>query len=161
MDSNLVELDQTVNYIAANLNNMKTKYLLTMYSESERWNRCYAQWETEKYHDREEFDLDDEEGLIKAIACFRAEYPEGEYEVYVIQSYREWCVDEWEWTRDEEHENKMASIRKESINLAEKIKQEKKAKEIEARNKTLQEEKEAEKQKELKLLAELKAKHEK
>jgi hypothetical protein len=55
----------------------------------------------------------------------------------------------------------MANIRKESINLAEKIKQEKNAKEIEARNKKLQEEKEAEKQRELKLLAELKAKHEK
>lgn len=127
---------------------MKTKYLLTMYSESERWNRCYAQWETDKYHNREEFDLDDEEGLIKAIAYFVEEYPKGEYEIYVIQP-------------DEEHENKMANIRKESINLAEKIKQEKKAKEIEARNKTLQEEKEAEKQRELKLLAELKAKHEK
>ncbi len=127
---------------------MKLKYLLTMYSESERWNRCYAQWETEKYHDREEFDLDDEEGLIKAIAYFIEEYPWGDYEVYVIQ-------------QDEEHENKMANIRKKSINLAEKIKQEKKAKEIEARNKTLQEEKEAQKQRELKLLAELKAKHEK
>jgi hypothetical protein len=127
---------------------MKTKYLLTMYSESERWNRCYAQWETEKYHDREEFDLDDEEGLIKAIAFFVEKYPQGDYEVYVIQ-------------QDEEHENKVANIRKESINLAEKIKQEKRAKEIEAKNKQIIKEQEFIKQKELKLLAELKAKHEK
>jgi hypothetical protein len=140
---------------------MKTKYLLTMYSESERWNRCYAQWETDKYHNHEEFDLDDEEGLIKAIAYFAEEYPNGEYEIYIIESRKYWDEDEFMWFQDEEHENKMANIRKESINLVEKIKQEKKAKEIEARNKTLQEEKEAEKQRELKLLAELKAKHEK
>jgi hypothetical protein len=142
---------------------MKTKYLLTMYCEEQGyWDTSgYCHWQKSAYHNREEFDLDDEEGLIKAIAYFVQEYPQGDYEIYVIQSYREWCVDEWEWTRDEEHENKMANIRKESINLAEKIKQEKKAKEIEARNKKLQEEKEAEKQRELKLLAELKAKHEK
>ena len=97
--------------------NMKLKYLLTMYCEEQGyWDTSgYCHWREKAFHNREEFDLDDEEGLIKAIASFVEEYPKGEYEIYVIQP-------------DEEHENKMANIRKESINLAEKIKQEKRLK---------------------------------
>lgn len=142
---------------------MKTKYLLTMYCEEQGyWDTSgYCHWRKNAFHSHEEFDLDDEEGLIKAIAFFVEEYPNGKYEIYIIESRKYWDEDEFMWFQDEEHENKMANIRKESINLVEKIKQEKKAKEIEARNKKLQEEKEAEKQRELKLLAELKAKHEK
>jgi len=142
---------------------MKLKYLLTMHCEEQGyWDTSgYCHWRKNAFHSHEEFDLDDEEGLIKAIAYFAEEYPNGEYEIYIIESRKYWDEDEFMWFQDEEHENKMANIRKESINLAEKIKQEKNAKEIEARNKTLQEEKEAEKQRELKLLAELKAKHEK
>jgi hypothetical protein len=142
---------------------MKTKYLLTMHcKEQGYWDTSgYCHWKKSAYHNHEEFDLDDEEGLIKAIACFRAEYPKGEYEIYIIESRKYWDEDEFMWCQDEEHENKMANIRKESINLAEKIKQEKKAKEIEARNKQMIKDQEFIKQKELKLLAELKAKHEK
>jgi hypothetical protein len=142
---------------------MKTKYLLAMHCEEQGyWDTSgHCHWREKAYHSHEEFGLDDEEGLIKAIAWFRAEYPKGEYEVYVIQSYREWCEDEWEWIRDEEHENKINEIMQKSFNLTEKIKEEKRAKEIEAKNKKLQEEKEAQKQRELKLLVELKAKHEK
>jgi len=141
---------------------MKTKYLLTMHcKEQGYWDTSgYCHWREKAYHSHEEFGLDDEEGLIKAIAWFRAEYPKGEYEVYVIQSYREWCEDEWEWIRDEEHENKINEIMQKSFNLTEKIKQEKIAKEI-AEKKAKQEKEAARvKEQELEALRKLKEKYE-
>jgi hypothetical protein len=141
---------------------MKTKYLLAMHCEEQGYRDTSGHCCVRKaYHSHEEFALDDEEGLIKAIACFRAEYPKGEYEVYVIQSYREWCEDEWEWTRDAEHENKMNEIMQKSFNLTEKIKEEKRAKEI--AEKKAQQEKEAArvKEQELEALRKLKEKYEK
>jgi hypothetical protein len=141
---------------------MKTKYLLTMHCQEQGyWDTSgYCHWRKNAFHSHEEFDLDDEEGLIKAIASFAEEYPEGEYEVYVIQSYREWCEDEWEWTQDEEHENKMNEIMQKSFNLTEKIKEEKRAKEI-AEKKAKQEKEAARvKEQELEALRKLKEKYE-
>lgn len=114
----------------------------------------YCHWSKKAYHRREEFDLDDEEGLTKAIACFIEEYPQGEYEIYVIQSYREWNK------QDDEHESKIANIGQKAISLAQKIKEEKRLKEIEEKNKQKAKEQERIKQQELKKLEELKAKYE-
>lgn len=142
---------------------MKLKYLLTMHCEEQGyWDTTgHCHWRKNAYHSHEEFGLDDEERLIKAIACFRAEYPKGEYEVYFIQSYQEWCEDEWEWISDAEHENKMNEIMQKSFNLTEKIKEEKRAKEI-AEKKARQEKEAARvKEQELEALRKLKEKYEK
>ena len=63
-----------------------------------------CRWREDAFHHHEEFDLDDEEGLIEAIASFTEKYPRGKYETYVIKSYREWSEDEWEWKKDQESE---------------------------------------------------------
>lgn len=117
-------------------------------------------WHKNAFHNREEFDLDDEEGLIKGIACFIEEYPKGDYEIYVIQSYREWNEDEFEWGQDNEHEKKMADIGQKAISLAQKIKEEKRLKEIEEKKKQKAKEQESLKRIELQKLEELKAKYE-
>lgn len=120
----------------------------------------YCHWRKKAYHRREEFDFDDEEGLTKAIACFIEEYPQGDYEIYVIQSYREWNEDKFELEQDDEHESKIANIRQKAISLAQKIKEEKRLKEIEEKNKQKAKEQERIKQQDLKKLEELKAKYE-
>lgn len=142
---------------------MKLKYLLTMHCEEQGYwdtSGC-CRWREDAFHNHEEFDLDDEEGLIKAIASFTEKYPRGEYETYVIKSYREWSEDEWEWIKDQEHENKMNEIMEKSKDLAEKIKKEKRAKEIEEKKRQVAKEQESVKRQELKKLEELKAKYEK
>ena len=77
---------------------MKVKYLLAMDCDEQGYRDTsgYCHRCKNAFHRREEFDLDDEEGLTKAIACFIEEYPQGDYEIYVIQSHREWNQDEFE-----------------------------------------------------------------
>lgn len=142
---------------------MKTKYLLTMHCEEQGyWDTSgQCRWRENAFHSHEEFDLDDEEGLIKAIACFRAEYPKGNYEVYVIQSYRDWYDGENEWEKGEEYENKINEIMQKSFNLTEKIKQEKKAKEIAEKKAQVEKEAARAKEHELETLRKLKEKYEK
>ena len=117
-------------------------------------------WHKKAYHERTEFDLDDEEGLIKGIACFIEEYPQGEYEIYVIQSRNDWNDDTLEWEQDIEHENKIANIGQRAKSLAQKIKEEKRLKHLEEKKKQVEKERETIRQQELKKLEELKAKYE-
>lgn len=141
---------------------MKVKYLLAMdCDEQGYWDTSgYCHWRKNAYHRREEFDFDDEEGLTKAIACFIEEYPQGDYEIYVIQSYREWNEDKFELEQDDEHERKIANIGQKAKSLAQKIKEEKRLKEKEEENKRIIAESKRIKEQDLKKLEELKAKYE-
>lgn len=141
---------------------MKVKYLLAMDCDEQGYwdNSGYCHWGKTAFHNREEFDFDDEEGLTKAIACFIEEYPQGNYEIYVIQSYREWSEDEFESEQDDEHESKIANIGQKAKSLAQKIKEEKRLKEKEEENKRIIAESKRIKEQDLKKLQELRAKYE-
>lgn len=131
---------------------MKCKYLLTMHCDGSEWcDSCFNPYPRKAYHRREEFELDDEEGLIKVVAWFIERYPQGDYEIYIIQEFER---------EDYEHESKIANIKQEAEALPQKIKEEKRLKEIEEKNKQKVKEQERIKQQELKTLKELKAKYE-
>lgn len=63
------------------------KYLLVMYNANdgywENGGRC--RWSTDSSFTELEFDLSDEEGLLKAIGHFNFEYPDGELSLYKIE----------------------------------------------------------------------------
>ena len=139
---------------------MKLKYLLTMDSEHERWDRRYDQWETVKYHNREEFDLDDKEGLTRAIATFIEEYPKGDYEVYIICDYRDWYGGNPEWETGQVYEEKIDRIKTDALKISKEIAEQKRLKQIEERNRQALKELETVRQLELQKLDELKAKYE-
>ena len=141
---------------------MKLKYLLVMdCDEQGYWDTSgYCHSYPKSYHRRTEFDLDDEEGLIKGIACFIEEYPQGEYEIYFIESHRNWNDDEFEWETDYAREDTIANIGQKAISLAKKITEEKRLKHLEEKNKQVEKERETIRQQELKKLEELKAKYE-
>jgi len=142
---------------------MKLKYLLTMHcKEQGYWDTSgYCEWREDAFHHHEEFDLDDEEGLIEAIASYTEKYPRGEYEIYIIHPYNDWFYDGTEWEKYKEQEDKINEIMEKSKDLAEKIKKEKRAKEIEEKKRQIAKEQESIKRQELKKLEELKAKYEK
>jgi hypothetical protein len=106
--------------------------------------------------------MNEEESLIQAIASFIEEYPQGDYEIYVIQSCNYWSEDEDpdEQEKDNKQTQRIADIVDKSIKLSKEIAERKRLEEKEARKKKRQAEEERDKQRELKLLAELKAKHE-
>ena len=142
---------------------MKTKYLLTMHCEEQGYwdtSGC-CRWREDAFHHHEEFDLDDEEGLIEAIASFREKHPRGEYEIYIIQSYNDWYDGENEWEKGKEYEDKINEIMEKSKDLAEKIKKEKRAKEIAEKKAETEKETARLKEHELETLRKLKEKYEK
>ena len=139
---------------------MKLKYLLTMDSEYTRWDRRSDQWETASYHSREEFDLDDEEGLTRATACFIEEYPQGGYEIYIICDYMGWYDGNPEWETGQVYEEKIDRIKTDAFKISREIAEEKTRKKIEEENKLILKEQEFVRQLELKKLEELKAKYE-
>ena len=128
--------------------------------EYTRWDRRYDQWETASYHSREEFDLDDEEGLTKAIACFIEEYPQGEYEIYIICDYMGWYDGNPEWETGQAYEEKIDCIKTDAFKISREIAEEKTRKMIEEENKRIIAESKRIKEQDLKKLQELRAKYE-
>jgi hypothetical protein len=63
------------------------KYLLVMHCEKDGyWDTSgYCCWSTPEYFRESEFDVDDKEGLTRAIASFKFEYPKGEISLYKIE----------------------------------------------------------------------------
>lgn len=99
---------------------MKERYLLVLYQEyDDYWDTSgVRRWHVNSYFREEEFALDEEKELVNAIATFKANYPDGEVNIYkIIQS-----------TYDFSH------LVKDGLHEAEKIKQlkeqEKKQKEL-------------------------------
>jgi hypothetical protein len=142
---------------------MKLKYLLTMHcKEQGYWDTSgYCEWREDAFHRHEEFDLDDEEGLIKAIASFTEKYPRGEYEIYIVQPYNDWSYDDPEWEKYKDQEDKINEIMQKSFNLTEKIKKEKRSKEIAEKKAETEKETARLKEHELETLRKLKEKYEK
>lgn len=141
---------------------MKLKYLLTMdCDERGYWDTGYCHSYPKSYHERGEFDLDDEEGLIKGIACFIEEYPQGEYEIYIICDYMGWYDGNPEWETGQAYEEKIDRIKTDAFKISKEIAEQKRLKQIEEENKQKAKEQERIKQQELKKLEELKAKYEK
>jgi hypothetical protein len=140
---------------------MKLKYLLTMRcDETGYWDTSgYCHWSKDSYHVNSEFDIDDEESLINAIAYFVEEYPSGEYDIYVIRSYREWDQDEFEWIQDDAHEQKMYDIQNKAVEKSKKIAEQKHLQHIEKQKLDREKEKDQQRERELKQLETLKAKY--
>lgn len=123
----------------------------------------YCRWSIPAFYNTEEFDLDQEQDLIQRLATFIEKYPPGEYEIHLIHPYKDWDYDdymEWKDSNGEEKTNKIASIEQEAFLMSKKIAEQKKIEEKEKAQKEKAAAIEQEKQRELKLLAELKAKHE-
>lgn len=141
---------------------MKLKYLLiTRCEEQGYWDTSgHCHWSIPAFYNTEQFDLDQSDSLVKSLAEFIEKYPPGEYEIYVIKPYREYNYDDDEWEVEKESHDKILDIECEAIALSKKIAEQKKIEEKEKLKKRMIIDAEQEKQRELKLLAQLKAKHE-
>lgn len=120
-------------------------------------------WSVPEFYKTEQFELNQKESVIKYIAEFIEEYPQGEYEIHLIHPYKDWDYDdytEWKNNNCEEQENEITSIEEGALLMSKKIAEQKKIEEKEKLKKEKDAAIEREKQRELKLLAELKAKHE-
>ena len=140
---------------------MKLKYLLTTRCDEQGyWDTSgHCHWNKSAHHVNSEFDIDDEESLINAIAYFVEEYPSGEYDIYVIQSYREWDQDEFEYIQDDAHEQKMYDIKNKAVEKSKKIAEQKYLQYIEKQKLDREKEKAQQRERELKQLEELRAKY--
>lgn len=63
------------------------KYLLILRAEEQGyWDTSgYCQWSTPSYFQESEFELDEKDYLIKVIANFKFEYPNGDISLYKIE----------------------------------------------------------------------------
>lgn len=143
---------------------MKLKYLLIMHcGEQGYWDTSgYCHWSKPAFYKTEQFELNQKEGLIKCLAEFIEQYPQGEYEIHLVHPYKDWDYDDYtEWKDNcEEQESQITSIEEDALLMSKKIAEQKK---IEEREKVRKEKDiaiEREKQRELKLLAQLKEKYE-
>lgn len=66
---------------------MGMKYLLVMYNANDGYweNGGHCRWSTDSSFTETEFNLDDEEALLKAIGYFKFQYPDGEFSLYKIE----------------------------------------------------------------------------
>lgn len=63
------------------------KYLLVMHCDEDGyWDTSgYCHWKKDEFFNESEFELDDKEGLLRAIANFKFEYPNGDLYLYKIE----------------------------------------------------------------------------
>ena len=144
------------------IGDMKLKYLLIMLCQEQGyWDTSgYCHWSKLAFYNTEQFDLNKEEDLIKCLACFIEEYPLGEYEIHLVHPYKDWNYDEDELEVGEKIHNKILNIECEAIALSRKIAEQKELDKKAKIQKQRIDDAEQKKQEELKLLAQLKAKHE-
>jgi hypothetical protein len=137
-----------------NLENVPEQYLLVMHCDKQGyWDTSgYCHWSKPALHRKSTFNLDDEEGLIKAIGCFKEEYPNGDYEIYVIKNF--------DWYDHKEQREYLRQLGDKGEDLAKVISKERRIKEEEKQRNDLLITKEYEKQKELDQLRKLKEKYE-
>lgn len=66
--------------------NKNERYLLVLYQEyDDHWDTSgVRRWHVNSYFREEEFAIDEEKELINAIAIFKADYPDGEVNIYKI-----------------------------------------------------------------------------
>ena len=93
------------------------KYLLVMHCDEDGYcdTSGYWHWHVPEFFRESEFDIDDQYGLIKAIADFKFKYPKGDLSVYKIEEMT------WDDTNDI---IKQADPLIESLRLKEKLKAE-------------------------------------
>jgi hypothetical protein len=137
-----------------NLENVPEQYLLVVSCEEDGyWDTSgYCHWSKPAVHLESTFDLNDEEDLIKAIGCFKEEYPNGDYEIYVVKNFD--CYEH------EEQKEYLLQLCYKGEDLAKEIAKEKIRLEKEKKDKELVRQQEAQKERDLKLLNELKEKYE-
>ena len=93
------------------------KYLLVMHCDEDGYcdTSGHWHWHVPEFFRESEFDIDDQYGLIKAIADFKFKYPKGDLSVYKIEEMT------WDDTNDI---IKQADPLIESLRLKEKLKAE-------------------------------------
>jgi len=136
------------------LENIPEQYLLVASCKKDGyWDTSgYCHWSKPAVYLESTFNLNDEEGLIKAIGCFKEEYPNGDYEIYVVKNF--------DWYDHEEQREYIRQLGYKGEGLAKEISKEKLMLEKEKEDKKLAIEKEAQRERDLKLLNELKEKYE-
>lgn len=136
------------------LENIPNRYLLVMSCKKDGyWDTSgYCYWSKPAYHNESTFELNEEEELVKAIGCFKEEYPNGDYEIYVVKNFDRY-----------DHEEQREYLRQlgyKGEELAKVIAEENRKKELEKKKAEKEALEERFKQEELEQLKKLKEKYE-
>lgn len=98
-----------------NTTNLKDVYLLIAKCEEQGyWDTSgYCHWSKPAFYSEDKFELNDEQSLIDSIAKFISDYPNGEYEIYIVK--------EIDWYDNEEQKEYLSKIHEKAKDLSEKI----------------------------------------